>query len=230
MSDKASPRDQRPAKHRDPGLHALGLGRRRDGLVRIPPSYQRDKPSPLMVLLHGAGGDAKSIVSAFQQETDAVGALLLAPDSRGRTWDAVLGRVGPDVEFLQSAVDKVLGEFAVHPDRVALAGFSDGASYALSVGLRNGDLFRHILAFSPGFVMPLGRSGKPRIFISHGTADSVLPIDMCSRSIHPQLLDAGYEVLYREFSGGHTVPPDIVGEAVSWWLAHRSDLSPPASP
>ena len=97
--------------------------------------------------------------------------------------------------------------------------------------------------------MPLGRSGKPRIFISHGTADSVLPIDMCSRqrrcgvlaagvapmegpcrSIHPQLLDSGYEVLYREFSGGHTVPPEIVEEAVSWWLADRSDLSPPASP
>ena len=34
------------------------------------------------------------------------------------------------------------------------SGFSDGASYALSLGAANGDLFTHIAAFSPGFMRP----------------------------------------------------------------------------
>ena len=230
MSDKSSSPAQRPAGDQGPGVHALGLGGQRDGLVRVPPDYHPDKPVPMMVLLHGAGSDARTVSSAFEQVTDAAGVLLLAPDSRGRTWDAILDEAGPDVAFLQSAVEKVFGEFAVQPDGVALAGFSDGASYALSVGLANGELFRHILAFSPGFVMPLGQNGQPRVFISHGTADSVLPINRCSRMIHPQLLRAGYEVFYREFSGGHTMPPKIVNEAVDWWLDDRSAVAPPPSP
>jgi phospholipase/carboxylesterase len=35
---------------------------------------------------------------------------------------------------------------------VALGGFSDGASYALSLDLTNGDLFASLIAFSPGFI------------------------------------------------------------------------------
>ena len=64
---------------------------------------------------------------------------------------------------------------------VTVCGFSDGASYALSIGLANGDLFGHVLAWSPGFVAPPEFVGRPRVFVSHGTDDRVLPIDRCSR-------------------------------------------------
>ena len=47
-------------------------------------------------------------------------------------------------------------------------------SYALSLGLANGDLFTHVIAFSPGFITPAPPSGRPPIFVSHGTADQVL--------------------------------------------------------
>ncbi|HET7077939.1 MAG TPA: phospholipase, partial [Chloroflexia bacterium] len=90
-------------------------------------------------------------------------------------------------------------------------------SYALSVGLTNGDLFTHILAFSPGFLASAGQTGTPRIFISHGIHDSVLPIDRCSRRIVPSLRDADYAVSYKEFDGPHTVPPDIARAAVQWF-------------
>jgi poly(3-hydroxybutyrate) depolymerase len=42
----------------------------------------------------------------------------------------------------------------VDPQRICVSGFSDGASYALSLGLANGDLFTHVAAFSPGFMRP----------------------------------------------------------------------------
>jgi phospholipase/carboxylesterase len=107
----------------------------------------------------------------------------------------------------------------VDPARLAVGGFSDGASYALSLGLTNDDLFSHVLAFSPGFMAPAGQAGTPRIFVSHSTDDGVLPIDRCSRRVVPRLERAGYDVTYREFEGAHTVPPEIALEAVGWFDA-----------
>ena len=50
-------------------------------------------------------------------------------------------------------------------------------SYALSIGITNSGLFREIIAFSPGFMAPAGEVDRPRIYISHGVHDQVLPID-----------------------------------------------------
>jgi phospholipase/carboxylesterase len=105
---------------------------------------------------------------------------------------------------------------SVDPARIAVGGFSDGATYALSLGLVNGDLFRRVVAFSPGFIVGATPQGKPQFFISHGTADQILPIDRCSRVIAPQLQRRGYDVTFKEFDGGHQVPPDIAAEAMRW--------------
>jgi predicted esterase len=114
---------------------------------------------------------------------------------------------------------QTFSRYAIDPAHVAIGGFSDGASYALSLGLTNGDLFTHIIAFSPGFMAPAEYEGKPRIFISHGTRDQVLPIDACSRRIVPQVRGAGYDVEYHEFDGPHTVPPEMTRRAVDWFYA-----------
>jgi predicted esterase len=105
---------------------------------------------------------------------------------------------------------------SVDPARISVGGFSDGATYALSLGLINGDLFHRVVAFSPGFVVPGLPHGKPRIFISHGTADPILPIDQCSRVIVPGLRRLGYDITYREFEGRHEVPADIAREGMRW--------------
>jgi phospholipase/carboxylesterase len=145
---------------------------------------------------------------------------VLAPDSRDTTWDAIRRGFGRDVMFVDRALDRVFDTMAIDPARVAAGGFSDGATYALSLGLINGDLFRRVVAFSPGFVIEGAPAGKPRFFISHGTADPILPIEQCSRAIVPALRARGYEVTFREFNGGHEVPPDIAREGLQWVAAH----------
>lgn len=195
------------------GLHPLGLGARRDGLLRVPPGGGDGGALPLLVMLHGAGGNAAGALRLVEDAAPA--ALILVPESRGPTWDVILGAYGPDVAFLDSALRAVSGRCRVDGRRVALAGFSDGASYALSLALGNGDLFTHALAFSPGFAAPPGPIGRPRVFVSHGVSDDVLPIGRCSRRLVPRLRGAGYEVRYREFPGGHSVPPELASEAVA---------------
>jgi predicted esterase len=153
----------------------------------------------------------------LQPLADDANLILVAPQSRGSTWDVIMSDYGPDVTYIDQALSKTFGRYAVDPARVAVGGFSDGASYALSLGLINGDLFTHVIAFSPGFMAPTRQQGKPLIYISHGTRDEVLPIDRCSRRIVPQLQRLGYEVNYHEFDGPHTVPGDITREAVGWF-------------
>jgi phospholipase/carboxylesterase len=104
----------------------------------------------------------------------------------------------------------------VDPRRIGVAGYSDGASYAISLGLANGDLLRHVTAFSPGFVADAQRRGRPVITVTHGSEDPVLPIDATSREIVPALRADGYTVRYREFEGGHKIPHPLLPWALRW--------------
>ncbi|HCF30490.1 MAG TPA: phospholipase [Cyanobacteria bacterium UBA11049] len=197
----------------------LGLGVKRDGFLYVPASYQVNQPAPLVLMLHGAGGNAHQALALFQHLADAFGLILLAPDSRDQTWDIILGGYGSDIAFIDSALEQTFNRYAIDSTRIAIEGFSDGASYALGVGITNGDLFTHAIAFSPGFMAPVAQRGEPRLFISHGKWDNVLPIDRCSRKIVPQVQQAGYDVVYQEFNGSHVVPDPIARAAVTWFTA-----------
>jgi predicted esterase len=200
------------------GMHPLGVSLGHDGILYVPPGYRPDHPAPLAVMLHGAGGSARHGLDLLLPLADEANLLLLAPSSQGPTWDVIVEDFGPDVHAIDQALAHAFEHYAVDPARVAIGGFSDGASYALSLGLGNGDLFRHILAFSPGFAVPPRQLGTPRIFMSHGTDDRVLPIDRCSRRLVRVFERAGYDVNYREFEGPHVVPEEMTREAVHWWL------------
>ena len=203
----------------EPKLGLQRIGRESEALLYVPPEYRHDDPRPLVVTLHGAGGSARHGLDLFLPLAEEGGLIILAPKSFGGTWDVILGGYGPDVASIDEALKQTFARYAVDGRRVAIGGFSDGASYALSLGLTNGDLFTAVLAFSPGFVASGQRRGSPSVFVSHGSEDRVLPIDVTSRRVVPSLRSAGYEVRYREFDGPHTVPPDIAREAVAWFLA-----------
>jgi phospholipase/carboxylesterase len=198
----------------------LGLGVERDGLLYVPDGAEPG--APVLVFLHGATGTGRRHLRAVLAAADRYGVVLVAPDSRhAGTWDLIAERrFGPDVAFLDQVLDALVGRLDVDVDtsRLAIGGVSDGASYALAVGLSNGDVFSTVLAFSPGFLVVPGAVGRPRVFVSHGTADPILPIDACSRSFVPVLRQAGYDVEYHEFDGGHTVPPPVSDAGLRWWL------------
>ena len=199
------------------GVIPLNLRSSRDALLYVPASV-RD-PAPLMLYLHGATGDEQQGIRRLSALADEFGFLLVSPASQEGTWDAIRSGYGRDVRFIDQALTKVFAQRRVDSRKIAVSGFSDGASYALGLGLSNGDLFRAVIAFSPGFV-PSGveQSGTPRIFISHGTKDQILPIDGASRRLVPQFERAGYQVKFQEFDGPHHVPPEIARAAIAWFL------------
>lgn len=208
-----------PAGREEP----LGLGDARDGLLYVPDTAERG--APVLVFLHGATGTGRAHVRAVLGAADRFGVVVVAPDSRAPTsWDLIAqGRIGPDPAFLDRVLDALAGRLGSDLDvdlsRLALGGVSDGASYALTLGLSNGDVFPTVLAYSPGFLAVPEPVGRPRVYVSHGTGDRILPIDPCSRSFVPVLRQAGYDVRFDEFDGGHTVPPAVADRGVAWWLA-----------
>ena len=166
-------------------------------------------------MLHGAGGIPAHALGLVEPYAVAENLVIVAPKSAGRTWDIIEGRFGPDVATIERALAAVFAHYPVDPVRIAIAGFSDGASYALTLGLANGSLFRTVMAFSPGSERAPRREGKPRIFISHGSADRVLPIAVTSHRLVPALRRAHYAVTYYEYEGGHTVPVEAVTKALA---------------
>jgi len=199
------------------GQQPLKLGSDRDGVLFVPKNYKPEAASPLVLMFHGAGGTGRAVSYTFEI-ADQLGVIVLAPDSRDEaTWDMLVGGFGPDVEFIGAALKDTYARCSVDRKRMAVAGHSDGASYSLSLGIGTGDTFGAIMAFSPGVMQPIEVHGKPRIFISHGTSDQVMPIDVTSRAFVPRLKKLGYDVTYREYEGRHGVPPEVVREGFNWF-------------
>jgi len=84
---------------------------------------------------------------------------------------------------------------------------------------------RYLMAFSPGVMRPPDARGKPRVFISHGTSDPTMPIDITSRSSCRD--DAlGYDVSYREFDGATCCRLRLDTKRSSGSSTQRSSESP----
>jgi phospholipase/carboxylesterase len=205
----------------DAGLRQTSFGRGRTSYLYVPRSYDPARAAPLVVMLHGAGGNSRKAIGLFLRRAEDIGAILFAPQAQGPTWDLTLGGYGADAAFIDRALRRIFSRLSVDPRAVAIEGFSDGASYALSLGVTNGDLFRHVIALSPGFMAPGPPHGSPRVFVAHGRRDGVLPLESTSDAIVPRLREAGYDVTYLTHPDGHSPLPRL-REALRWLVAGMS--------
>lgn len=201
-----------------PGIHDIVVANSdRYCWLIVPEGYDPSRAWPLTLFFRGAITPARVYMDHFKPLADELGLIILAPEAASRTWDLVLGGFGPDVEFISYALRTAYQTVHVDPARICTSGFSDGASYSLSLGLTNGDLFTRVAAYSPGFMRAAAERGQPGFFITHGSMDQVLPVDS-SRYIVEQLQAAGYAVDYREFDGPHVVSLSLAKASFQWMV------------
>lgn len=216
-----------------PGTTRLGINDSRDAILHVPPGLPPG-PAPLVVALHGDPGSADDAVGWFRGLSDDLGFIMLAPSSQGRPWDRIVTpHYSEDAIHINLALEATFARCDVDPGRIALAGFSAGASYAIALGRTNGDFFRRVTAFAPTFYLAVEHVGRPEFFITHGIADPVSPINFASREIVPKMRADGYEVRYEEFVGGHTIPVEFARTAFTWMIEPvslaRGSLAPEAA-
>jgi phospholipase/carboxylesterase len=201
-----------------PGRNFLGIAAERDTVLYVPEGLPSDTAVPLLVMFHGANGFPEKVLPFLQEHAERHKFLLLVPHSTYVTWDIVIGGNGPDLERLDKALTAVVSRYRIDTGHLGFAGFSDGASYALSTGITNGDVVSHVIALSGGFMNIFMQEGTPQVFIAHGLVDEQLPIETAGRANAAKLSAAGYEVEYVEFNGKHVIQPAIVNMAIDFFL------------
>ena len=181
---------------------------------------------PLLVLLHGAGRRADRMIESLSEEADRRGIVLLAPTSRGATWDSVSNAEQPpspdsmlanslahrfsasrDATRVEAAIAALGKLLPVDRSRTVLAGFSDGATFALAMGLSRSHSFSAVIAWSPGIAIETASPARGRkVFVSHGREDPVLSFNTDCAEIVPMVQSEGAVVSFLPFEGGHEMP------------------------
>jgi polyhydroxybutyrate depolymerase len=173
---------------RHPGTIDSG-GRTRTYFVHTPPGYDGNEKLPLVIVLHGGGGNDESAekMSGMSDKADAVNFLVVYPAGTGgvgdhfHTWNSgiccgyALKNSVDDVAFLRALIDKLEYEYAVDPKRVYVTGISNGGMMAYRVACTMAD---KVAAIAPvaGALDPGCNPSEPVSVIAfHGTDDENVP-------------------------------------------------------
>lgn len=229
--------DQARGLQRDVGPEAGSLvfgGRTRTYLLHLPPAYDGTAPLPLVIFLHGGGGNAQGAVSryGFNEVADREGFIVAYPNGTGvlrdrvLTWNAghccgyALERDVNDVGFLRALIEKLEAGLNVDGKRVYVTGHSNGGMMAYRAGAELSDL---IAAIAPvaGSIGGQAEAGAPQVVIPQPGA----PVSVVA--FHG-LLDS--HVLY---GGGHGVNTSgtrvdlSVADSIAFWV-HADGCDPAA--
>jgi len=195
------------------------------GVLLTPSIIEPDRSYPLVTVFHGAGRQDEMLVKACREEPERRQALFLVPRSLDQTWDLISGADGaPDLDFLEYAWDLIYRRYPIDPARQVLIGYSDGASYALSLALSNPGFFDAALCWAAGFAMmdrqAVGVEDKrTRFYLEYGTADPLFPFDQVALPMRDNLEKAGYRVEFSVDEGGRHWPSgSFQGEALDWYF------------
>ena len=220
----------RDAALRDDGvkagvLHADNERGSRGGFsLYVPEASDAKTPMPLVVALHGGSGHGRDFLWSWLADARSRQMLLLSPTARERTW-SIMGGEDVDADPLAQMVESVAARYPVDRGRVLLTGMSDGATYALLCGLRDGMPFTH-LAPVCGVLHPFlfaeggieRARGRP-IYLVNGALDWMFPVHT-ARMAQQALAAVGARIVYREIEDlSHTYPRDENPKMLDWLMS-----------
>ncbi len=222
----------------------------------LEPAGMRDgERYPLVIGLHGAGGDAGHLLPAFVDAGVPARFIFCAPqgpyavpgrDAPGFVWFRGLPEAPrtptPESrrlteEYVLSVVEAVKRAYPVDERHVYLLGFSQGAHVAFDVGLRHPEVFAGVIPIG-GWLRPddyagteLERARKEgRFLVVHSREDRAVAWEECERST-ALLRSRGIDFSLLSYRGGHVLTGDVMRGAAAWMGLQVSVApEPPAGP
>jgi predicted esterase len=177
-----------------------------------------------MIMLHGRGADAESIL-AFAAEFKQTSLAYLAPQAAQHTWypNRFIAPIASNEPWFSSAVEKIssllehIHTVGLPPAQTFLLGFSQGACLALEYAARHPQRYAGVFALSGALIengdkprMYAGTLAGTPVFLGCSDVDAHIPADRVTRSAEIlRGLDA--DVTLRLYPGlGHTVNDDEI--------------------
>jgi predicted esterase len=188
----------------------------------VPKDYVATRSWPLVVLLHGAGDEAKNFIQFWEGTIARYNYVAVAVKSAGNAWE------DSDSTRILKTMEDVKKNHRIDPERVFLLGYSSGGFMACRFGVKNHALFRAMAALS-GAQEAGGKEFKDArahmsVFILCGDGDPNLGI--CKRTFE-YFKKGAYDTEFKEVKGmGHS--PLKQPEATDWVLErfHSRDSDP----
>ncbi|WP_437759888.1 alpha/beta hydrolase family esterase [Sorangium sp. So ce1389] len=214
-------------------------GTTREYILAVPDDYDSSHAYRLIFAWHPLGGSAEQVATGFGggyyglQSRAGGSAIFVSPEGLEQGWANTGGR---DIEFLRAMLDRLRAELCIDEDRIFSTGFSYGGMMSYAIGCAMGDVFRAIAPMSGALYSGCEDGDNPvAMWGAHGDADDVVPVENgrtardvflernhCDQQTTPvqpdpcvsyEGCDAGYPVVWCEFSGGHT-PASDSGESI----------------
>lgn len=193
----------------------------------VPASSGPEETFPLIVVLHGLGGNGDAIIDKWVRRLRGEFIVLCPSYPMGAWW------AQPAQDIVLRLIRNTQSEYPADRNRTFLSGLSNGAIGAFMTGMFYPDYFAGIIPIAGSItkrLMPfLVNLNNTPIYIIHGENDPVFPVANLRR-IHKILTDLKYSVVYREHRemglahGGHFLPESEVAPLVEW--LHRQKRRP----
>jgi polyhydroxybutyrate depolymerase len=215
-------------------LHTLDFGgRTRSYILHLPPAISSGKPLPLVINLHGGGGNARSAMeqTGFNDEADRNGFIVVYPNGTGAphpllnamgrgefySWNAgsccgyAVQHQVDDVGFIRALIATLEQQYPIDRKRIYATGISNGGMMAYRLACELSDTIAAIGVVSGALVTPSCRPAQPVPVIHfHGTADQNVPM---LGGVGPKSVDK--------------TPKPPVMDAIDFWVKRDGALAQP---
>lgn len=211
-------------------------GRERDYRLHVPSSYQPGKPTPLVVCLHGGGGNSGQISAmGMTPVADEHGFIVAYPNAINKHWNdgresemfLEHDRTIDDVAFIMSIVQRIQSEFNIDTNRVFATGVSNGGFMSQRLAMEHSDVFSAIGIVVASMGRPLKDKFAPKhpvsVLYMNGTADPLVPYEGGELTVN--LFPALNRLRGQpQKSRGFCIP---TSEAVDLWVKRNGIEDPP---
>lgn len=198
----------------------------------VPAKYDARQKWPLIVALHGMGGDENSFFNgyargAIKAEAEQRGYLIVCPKGRGSA-SMYMGAAERDVI---DVLKEMRREYNIDENRIYLMGHSMGGYGTWSVAVNHPDLFAALAPISgggtPPVVMGLKKIAHIPWLVTHGDKDPTVSVEESRRMVKAGK-DLGIEIKYNEIPGGDhgNIVVPAFKEIFDWFDAHKKQPKP----
>lgn len=205
-------------------------GKITEPVVALPEGYDPSRPHPLLVAMHGFGGEPQNFSRAFARTCGRKGYVLCCPYG-----PVIMGKAafhwgdgeqdGLAEKRVIESVNLMRSKYNIDTSRIVLAGFSQGGYMAYLLGLKHPGLFRGAVPIAGRYDTLLNR------YLGQASGDGIKYYILIGE-LEPEgrrqsnleamgrLMSAGISASLNAYSGvGHAFPgdPDFeLGRALEW--------------